>query len=61
MPKHVIVSEIPNAGDLSPEDLKGVSQKSCSVLQELGPQVHWVHKYRSESNPPKLNFLSLDL
>src|SRR5437762_11133836 len=39
MPKYVIEREIPGAGNLSPQDLQGISQKSCSVLQNLGPQI----------------------
>jgi hypothetical protein len=45
MPKYVIEREIPGAGNLSPEELKGISQKSCSVIAELGPRVNWVHSY----------------
>lgn len=45
MPKYVIEREIPNAGELDAETLKAISQKSCSVLQELGPQVQWVQSY----------------
>ncbi|MBT4522605.1 MAG: DUF4242 domain-containing protein [Halieaceae bacterium] len=45
MPKYVIEREIPGAGDLSSEDLQGISQKSCGVLRELGPQVQWVQSY----------------
>src|SRR5207302_37112 len=45
MPKYVIEREIPGAGDLSPQDLQGISQKSCSVLQNLGPQIQWVESY----------------
>ncbi len=45
MPKYVIERKIPGAGKLSPTELRGVSQKSCSVLRELGPQVQWVHSY----------------
>jgi Nickel responsive protein SCO4226-like len=45
MPKYVIERELPGAGALSPEQLKGVSQKSCGVLQALGPQIQWVHSY----------------
>ena len=39
MPKFVIEREIPGAGSLSAEQLQGISQKSCGVLQELGPSV----------------------
>ncbi|MBI1740175.1 MAG: DUF4242 domain-containing protein [Acidobacteriales bacterium] len=45
MPKYVIEREIPNAGKLSQQELKAISQKSCGVLQKLGPQVQWVESY----------------
>ena len=41
MPKYVIERELPGAGKLSKEELKGISQKSCGVLQEMGPQIQW--------------------
>jgi hypothetical protein len=45
MPKFVIEREIPGAGDLSGDELQAISQKSCSVLQEMGPQIQWVESY----------------
>ena len=45
MPKFLIERNIPGAGQLSAEQLQGVSQKSCSVLQKLGPQIQWVQSY----------------
>ncbi|TKB43810.1 DUF4242 domain-containing protein [Thalassotalea mangrovi] len=45
MPKYVIEREIPGAGSLSQADLQGVSQKSCGVLQNMGPQIQWVQSY----------------
>jgi hypothetical protein len=45
MPKYVIEREIPNAGKLSHEQLQAISQKSCSVLRNLGPQIQWVESY----------------
>jgi hypothetical protein len=45
LPKFVIEREIPAAGKLSPEQLKAISQKSCSVLRELGPQIQWVESF----------------
>ena len=45
MPKYVIEREIPGAGNLSPQELQGISQKSCNVLQNLGPQIQWVQSY----------------
>lgn len=49
MPKFVIEREIEGAGDLKPEDLQGISQKSCCVLEELGPKVQWVHSYVTDN------------
>ena len=45
MPKYIIEREIPGAGDLSTEELKGISQKSCSILQNMGPQIQWVESF----------------
>lgn len=45
MPKYVIEREIPGAGDLTGEQLHGISQTSCGVLNELGPQIQWVQSY----------------
>jgi hypothetical protein len=45
MPKYVIEREIPDAGKLSREQLQAISQKSCSVLRNLGPQIQWVESY----------------
>ena len=45
MPKYLIEREIPGAGELKPEELQAISQKSCSVLQEMGPQIQWVESY----------------
>jgi hypothetical protein len=45
MPKFVIERDIPEVGKLSPEQLKAVSQTSCGVLREMGPQIQWVHSY----------------
>jgi cell division inhibitor SulA len=45
MPKYVIERELPGAGKLSTDQLQAISQKSCSVLRELGPQIQWVQSY----------------
>jgi hypothetical protein len=45
MPKFVIEREIPGAGKLSSSDLQGISQKSCSVLRNMGPQIQWVQSF----------------
>lgn len=45
MPKFIIEREIPGAGQLSPQELQAISQKSCGVLNEMGPQVQWRESY----------------
>jgi len=45
MPKFLIERNMPGVGSLSTADLKGASQKSCSVLHEIGPDVQWIHSY----------------
>lgn len=45
MPRYVIERDIPGAGKLSPQELQAISQKSCSVLNKLGPKIQWVESY----------------
>ncbi len=45
MPKYVIEREIPDAGNMSADDLMAASQKSCSVLKRLGSDIQWIHSY----------------
>ncbi len=45
MKTYLIERDIPGAGALNAADLKGISQKSCGVLKEMGPQIEWVHSY----------------
>lgn len=45
MPKYLIEREIPGAGKLTREQLQAISQKSCGVLKNLGPQIQWLHSY----------------
>lgn len=45
MPKYLIEREIPGAAKLSPEELRGISKKSCGVLNQMGPQIQWVQSY----------------
>ena len=45
MPKYVIERELPGAGSLGDAEVQGISQKSCSVLTELGPQIQWVESF----------------
>ena len=45
MPKFLIEREIPGAGKLTPQELQGISQKSCGVLRGIGPQIQWLESY----------------
>ena len=45
VPKYVIEREIPGVGKLSRDQLQAISQKSCAVLRNLGPQIQWVESY----------------
>jgi Protein of unknown function (DUF4242) len=45
MPKYLIERTIPSIGAVSAGDLQAISQKSCGVLREMGPEVQWVHSY----------------
>ncbi len=45
MPRYVIEREIPGAGQLSAAELKAISQKSCRVLEDMGPQIQWQQSY----------------
>ena len=45
MPKYLIEREIPGAAKLSANELQAISQKSCSVLNKMGPQIQWVQSY----------------
>jgi hypothetical protein len=45
MKSYIIEREIPDAGKFTAEQLKAISQTSCSVLKEMGPKIEWVHSY----------------
>ena len=49
MPKYIIEREIAGAGALTPEQLQGISQKSCGVLRNLGPQIQWLESYITDN------------
>ena len=49
MPKYLIEREINGAGNLSADQLKAISQKSCSVLNKLGPQIQWIESYVTDN------------
>ncbi len=45
MPKYLIERNIPNAGALSAKELQAISQKSCSVIRNMGPEIQWLQSY----------------
>ena len=45
MPTYVIEREIPGAGKLTTDELKAISQRSCGVLRQMGPQIQWVESF----------------
>ena len=49
MPKFVIEREIPGAGKLAANDLQGISQTSCGVLEGMGPSIQWVQSYVTDN------------
>jgi hypothetical protein len=49
MPQYVIEREIPNAGQLTDEELRAVSLKSIESLDSLGPRIQWLHSYVTEN------------
>ena len=49
MPKFVVERNIAGAGNLSPEQLEAISQKSCSVLRSMGPQIQWVQSFVTDN------------
>lgn len=49
MPKYVIERVVPGASKLSAADLKALSQRSCNVLNKLGPQIQWVQSYVTDN------------
>ena len=48
VPKYVIERELLGAGKLAPAELRGISQKSCGVIRNLGPEIQWLHSYVTE-------------
>ncbi|HVP56293.1 MAG TPA: DUF4242 domain-containing protein [Candidatus Eisenbacteria bacterium] len=45
MPKYVIERNIPGVGNLKPEELQAISQKSCGVIRNMGPEVQWIESF----------------
>ncbi len=49
MPKFIIERVVPGAGNMSQEDLRSLSARSCKVVNNLGPQIQWVHSYVTDN------------
>jgi len=49
MPKYVIERVVPGASKMTPAELKSLSQRSCNVLNEMGPQIQWIHSYVTDN------------
>jgi Nickel responsive protein SCO4226-like len=49
MPKFVIEREVPGVGNLTSAEIQGISQKSCGVLRNMGPQIQWLHSYVTDN------------
>ncbi len=49
MPKYVIEREIPGAGTLTDDQIAAISQKSCNVLRNLGPEIQWLQSYVTDN------------
>jgi len=45
MKTYLIERDIPGAGKLTAEQLKAISQTSCTVLKEMGPKIQWIQSY----------------
>lgn len=48
MPKYLIEREVPNAAALSRAELQSIAQRSCAVLQQLGPSIQWLQTFVTE-------------
>jgi Nickel responsive protein SCO4226-like len=49
MPRFIIERVVPGAGKMTSDELKIMSQRSCNVLNSMGPQIQWIHSYVTEN------------
>jgi len=54
MPRYLIERNIPGIHNLSPEELQGAAQKSCDVLEDLGPKIQWVESFVSRDRSTRV-------
>ncbi len=45
MPRYVVERELAGIGNITPDQAIALSQKSCSVLDRLGPKIQWLQSY----------------
>ena len=49
MPRYIIERVVPGAGKMTSDELKIMSQRSCNALNNMGPQIQWIHSYVTEN------------
>jgi hypothetical protein len=49
MPKYVIEREIPNAGQMTDEELRLAARQSMEALENLGPKIQWLHSWVTDN------------
>jgi len=49
VPKYVIERLIPGAGNLTADELKAISIRSCEVLNQMGPKIQWIQSYVTDN------------
>jgi hypothetical protein len=45
MGQYVIEREIPGIGSLSDAELQQIAKKSVGILNQMGPEIRWLHSY----------------
>ncbi len=45
MPKYVVERELAGIGNVTPDQIVAISQKSCSIIKKLGPTIQLLHSY----------------
>ena len=49
MPKFVIEREIPEAGQMTDQDLRAAALKAVEALRDIGPHIQWLHSYVTDN------------
>jgi hypothetical protein len=48
VPKYIIERIIPDASQLSEDELRAFARKSCAVISDMGPEIQWVESCVTE-------------